>query len=339
VHVALVPDSPLRSGLEKLPKDQIVALPLRNALDAPSARRLARIVRECNVEIIHAHMARDYPLAAYAAQRNKNTRLVITRHVLFPMNRLHRVALRNVARVIAVSNAVAQTLEERRQFPAQKIVVVRNGVDVARFSRARASFDRKDFCRRLKIPEGRFLIGTIGEITPLKGHEDFVRAAAGIVTRVPDAHFIIAGEDHSGTGENEAPLRRLIEDHGLKDRVQRFGWLDSLPELYCALDVFVSASHTESFGLVIAEAMASGTVVVATATDGAQEIIEDGVDGKVVPIANPEAMTAAVVDLAEHAEERRRYGKVAAARAHEKFGLERMIEQTEQVYRDVLSRV
>jgi glycosyltransferase involved in cell wall biosynthesis len=228
-------------------------------------------------------------------------------------------------------------LGERRLFPSEKVVVVPNGLDVERFSRASLHFDRKDFCRRLKIPEDRFLIGTIGEITRLKGHEDFVRAAALIVTRVPDAHFIIAGEDHSGTGENEASLRKLIEDHGLKDRVQRFGWLDNLPELYCALDVLVSASHTESFGLVIAEAMASGTVVVATATDGARELIKDGVNGKIVPIANPDAMMAAVVDLAKHPEERKRYEKVAAACAREKFGLERMIEETEQVYRDALS--
>jgi glycosyltransferase involved in cell wall biosynthesis len=336
VHVALSPRSPLRTPLEHIPEGNIFSLPLRNALDASSAHQLARIVREREIEIIHAHMARDYPLAAFAGRRNKNARLVITRHVLFPMSRLHGVTLANVSRVIAVSEAVARTLRERSVFAPGKIVVVRNGIDVERFVRARADFDPREFCHRMKIPDDRVLVGTVGEITKLKGHEDFVRAATLIATRVPDAHFIIAGEDQSPTLENEKSLKRLIEEHGLTARVQRFGWLDNLAELYCALHVFVSASHSESFGLAIVEAMATGATVVATATDGAREIIEDGVSGKIVPLADPEAMAAAVVDLAEHAEERKRYGNAAQLQAREKFGLERMIEETEQVYLDAL---
>lgn len=335
MHVALSAGSPLRPELKEIPQQQIVSLPLRNALDAASARRLAQLVREQKIEIIHAHMARDYPLAAFAARRNKSARLVITRHVLFPMSRLHKVALANVGRVIAVSNAVAQTLLARGAFAPERIVIVRNGIDVERFARACANFDYSALCRRLNIPAARLLIGTVGEITELKGHQDFVRAAALIAARIPDAHFIIAGEDHSRTRENEASLERLIEGHGLTDRLQRFGRLENLAELYCALDVFISASHSESFGLAIAEAMASGTAVVATATGGASEIVEDGVSGKLVPIANPEAMMAAVVEFAD-AEERKRYGNAGQLRARENFGRDRMIEETDQVYRDLL---
>jgi glycosyltransferase involved in cell wall biosynthesis len=91
--------------------------------------------------------------------------------------------------------------------------------------------------------------------------------------------------------------------------------------------------------LAIVEAMASSGAVVATATDGAREVIEDGISGKIVPIADPEALASAVVDLAEDAEERKRYGTAAQLRAREKFGFERMLEETEQVYRDALGAV
>ena len=316
-----------------------MSLPLRNALDVPSARELARVARRREIEIIHAHMARDYPLAAFAARRNKNGRLILTRHVLFPMNRLQTLVLANVARVIAVSAAVARTLIERRMFESRKIVVVRNGIDVEHFAQARASLDRQEFCRRMKIPADRFLIGTVGEIVKLKGHEDFVQAASLIAARIPEAHFIIAGRDHSPLHKNEKSLEELINEVSLSNRIQRFGWLNNLDELYGALDVFVSASHSESFGLAIAEAMASGTPAVATATDGAQEIIEDGIDGRLVPIANPQALAAAVIDLAEHAEERKRCGDAAQLHARERFGLERMIAETERVYQDALGQV
>jgi L-malate glycosyltransferase len=338
VHVALSTRSPLRPALDTIPDENIVMLPLRNALDAASARELARLVRDRQIEVIHAHMARDYPLAAYASRRNRSARLVITRHVMFPMSRLHAVTMSNVARVIAVSEAVAAKLREQELFASEKIVVVRNGIDVDRFIRARRESERAEFCRRLQIPPDRLLVGAVGEITKLKGHEDFVRAAAQIAAKVPRSHFIIAGEDHSRAKEHEASLKQLIQNVGLIDRVQRFGWLDNLAELYCILDVFVSASHSESFGLAIVEAMASGTAVVATATDGAREIIDDGINGRIVPIGNAEAMAAVVIELLENEDVRKKLGNAGQSRAHDQFSVERMIAETEQVYWDALIR-
>jgi len=338
VYVALSHGSPIRAQLGSIPGDNVLSLPLRNALDVASARQLGRIVDEREIEIIHAHMARDYPPAAFAARMNKEAKLVITRHVLFPMSGLHAVALSNVARVIAVSEAVARKLREQQLFAPEKILVIRNGIDAERFIHTRENFDRAEFCKRLQLPITGLLVGTVGEITKLKGHEDFVRAAALISARVPRAHFIIAGQDASPKHEHEASLTRTIEELNLTDRVQRFGWFDNLAELYSALDVFVSASHSESFGLAIVEAMASSVPVVATATEGAQETIEQGVNGRLVPIADSEAMAAAIIGLLENAEERRRLGQAAQARARKSFGLERMIAETEQVYREALTK-
>src|SRR5204862_8104613 len=133
-------------------------------------------------------------------------------------------------------------------------------------------------------------------ITKLKGHEDFVCATAQIAGSVPQAHFIIAGEDHSVKGEHDASLRKRIETLSRSDQVQRFGWIDNLADLYCALEVFVSASHSESFGVAIVGAMASGTAVVAPATDGAREGISDGVNGLFVPLGGTRARAAGVMD-------------------------------------------
>src|SRR3954465_14879729 len=83
VHVALAPRSPLRAELKSLPARNIITLPLRNALDVPSAHEPARLVRRLEIDVVHAHMARDYPLASYATRRAARARLVITRHVLF----------------------------------------------------------------------------------------------------------------------------------------------------------------------------------------------------------------------------------------------------------------
>lgn len=336
VHVALSPRSPLQKELREIPKQNIVTLPLRNALDAASALELARLISKREIEIVHAHMARDYPLAAYAARRNRKSRLIITRHVLFPLSRLHGVTLSNVTRVIAVSAAVARRLREQQIFPDDRIVTVLNGIDVERFAAASRKFDRDSFRRKLGLPTDGSLIGTVGEINPLKGHEDFVRAAAIIAERFPDLHFIVAGEDSSPPKEHLRALQSLIGELGLEKRVHHFGWLDDIADLYCALDLFVSASHSESFGLAIAEAMACGTPVVATATEGAAEIISDGVTGVLVPLRDPNSLAQAIIPLLEKADERLRLARAASAAVRQRFSLERMVGETEAIYREVL---
>jgi L-malate glycosyltransferase len=337
LHFALVPRSPLAPQLKGIPKDNIVSLPLRNALDAASALELARLISRKQIEIVHVHMARDYPLAAYATRRNRSSRLIITRHVLFPLSRLHGVTLSNVARVIAVSEAVAARLREQQLFAPDKIVTIHNGIDVERFAANRLKFNRDEFRRRLNLPANGYLAGTVGEINPLKGHEDFVKAAALIADRFPDLHFIIAGEDSTAGKEHLKALETLIKDLGLEQRVHRFGWLDDIGELYCALNLFVSTSHSESFGLAIAEAMACGTPVIASATDGAKEIISDGVSGLLVPIGDTDATAHAMAALLD--DEKRRNTLAAAGRAsvRERFSLDEMVDKTEQIYREAMT--
>ncbi|HEY3025506.1 MAG TPA: glycosyltransferase family 4 protein [Pyrinomonadaceae bacterium] len=338
VHVALSPRSPLANELRAIPKQNIVTLPLRNALDAASALELARLISKRQIEVVHAHMARDYPLAAYAVRRNRSSRLMITRHVLFPLSRLHGVTLSNVSRVIAVSAAVARRLREQQIFPDDKIVTVLNGIDVDRFAQATLNLSREGCRRKLELPPDGLLLGTVGEINPLKGHDDFVRAAAIIAGRFPESHFIIGGEDTSPTKQHLVALQRLIGELGLEKRVHRFGWLDEIADLYCALDVFVSASHSESFGLAIAEAMACGIPVVATATEGAGEIIDDAVTGVLVPIGDANSLAQAMVRLLEDSNERKRLAEAAQERVRERFSLQRMVGETEQVYSDALAK-
>ena len=334
VHAAISPRSPLAKELRALPKGNITTIPMRNALDAASALELARLISKKDIEIVHVHMARDYPLAAYATRRNRKSRLIITRHVMFPLSRLHAVTLSNVSRVIAVSEAVARRLREQQLFPADRIVAVPNGIDVNRFARMRQKFDGAACRLKLGLPATGRLVGTVGEISQLKGHEDFVRAAAKLAEQFPDLHFIIAGEDSSAQNEHLTALQLLIAEFDLETRIHHFGWLDDIGELYCALDVFVSASHSESFGLAIAEAMASGTAVVATATDGASEIIEDGVTGLLVPVGDAGSLAQSLAGLLEDGNRRGRFADAARNSVGERFSLERMVVATEQVYRE-----
>jgi len=330
LYAVLRPGSPLISHL-KLERERIKTLPLRNSLDVPSAHELARFVAQNEIEIIHAHMARDYSLASYAARRNRKTKFVVTRHVLFQMNRLHRHTLARAHRVIAVSNAVGRELRAQRIVSDGQLAVVPNGVDVDRFV---IDFDRAQFLQSIGLPGNVPLVGSIGELRTLKRHDDFIRAAASVASNFPATHFVLAGVDTSHSNEVHKHLEQLVVETGLKERFHFLGWVEDAEKLLRTIDVFVSASETESFGLAIAEAMAASTAVVATATEGAREVIDDQKTGLLVPIGDVTRIAESISLLLSDDERRRQI----ATRAHEvvktKFSLTRMVDQIEEIYRD-----
>lgn len=335
VFAALRPASLVRARLT-LADANIIKLPLRNALDIESAFELARFIRERGVEIVHAHLARDYTLAAFAARLARRP-FVITRHVPFAMNRFHRFALAGVARVVCVSEGVARRLREQRIFADEKIVVIPNGVEFARYDDALTGYDRAAYRRESLRTNARLVVGTVGELSETKGQEDFVRAAAIVARTMSDVDFLVVGEDNSRDGRTLARLKELIEIEGLRGRVHLRGYAPDLPRLLAALDVYVSASRAEAFGLATVEAMACGACVVATATDGSREIIEDGETGRLVPVNDVDALAPALIELINDERERARLSANARTSVRERFSLERMIEATEEVYRAALS--
>lgn len=338
LHVALRPDSPLIEELKNLPKGGLEKLPLRNSLDVRSAHALAGLVHQHQIQIVHAHMARDYPLAAYAVWKNRTSRLILTRHVLFQMTRLHRVTFHKAARVIAVSQAVAHQLSTSRVVPPEKIRLVLNGVKTNELREARVRFNRVDFFREWELPLDTLLVGIVGELTPLKGQAEFLKAAEQVLKEQPNAFFIIAGTDSSRDSKNRRVLEQLIADLKLSSNVRIVDWLEDIAQLYCAVDVFVSASHTESFGLAIAEAMASGTAVVATATDGAKELIEPEVTGLLTPINDPTKLAEGILSLLNNREKRIAIGTAAQKAVAVKADTKRMIDETEGIYQEVISQ-
>jgi len=337
VFVAVPENSPLRAELSALPAENIFSLRLRNALDVKSGRALARLAREYEIEILHAHMARDYPLAALAMRANRRTKFVITRHVLFPLSRIHKLTLARVSRVIAVSGAVARSLQAQGIFPAKNIVTIPNGIDLGRFNITKREQARGELLERPGSGSTKYLVGTVGELRPLKGLEDFLRAAAVVAKEMDDVDFVIAGRDATRAGEHRVRLERLSEELGLRGRVHFTGWLVDVAPLLRELDIFISPSHTEAFGLSIVEAMASGLSVIATRTEGAQEIIEDGVNGLLVAVGDSEQMATATLALVKDEARRRELGARAQKSVQSRFSLERMASAVEQVYSEALN--
>lgn len=325
IFAAVVPGSPILPELSALPPENIVAFPLRNSVDAVSAIKIGKFAGKNKIELIHAHLAKDYPVAA-ATSRIAGIPFVITRHVLFPMNRLHRLFLREVNFVIAPSDAVAKSLRDEGIFPLEKIVTIRHGLDVGQFHvRERGNSEE-------------FRVGTIGNLDPVKGFDILIRAAAIVAPKEPHISFAIFGEDRSRDGSNRAALEDLTAQLNLQDTVKLAGWSTDLQAELAHLDLFVSASRSESFGFAIAEAMLAGVPVVASETEGAKEIIADPSLGRLVPIGSPEALADAILDLHDDTARRDQFSAFGRRHVSENFSLKRMVDETEALYRRAIDR-
>lgn len=334
IFVALRPTNQWQERLSFLPPENIFHASIRNAFGVFSAQRIARFSEENNIEIVHAHAARDYIPASLVCRLTKNSKFVLTRHVLFPMKPFHRLTLTNLARAIAVSPAVEVNLQTI--FPKRKIEVIPNGINTENLTDEERKIRREEFRALHNIPPDAETVGTIGELKALKGQRDFVLAANEIAKRNSKAFFLIVGKDNSTSREFRRELKRLVKVFDLENRFLFLDWVEDLPALLAALDVFVSASHSESFGLAILEAMANRTPIVATRTEGAKALLRNNETGLLVPIKEPLRLAAAVEELLKNTEERRIFVENAKSFAEKQFSLDRMIEQTESLYKEIL---
>ncbi len=335
LFIALREENEYEDKLDFLPSGNILHTALRNSLDVWSAHKISRFLQEYEIDILHAHLARDYPPASLAVRLQPKTKLVITRHVLFPMKKLHKLVLNNVSKAIAVSSAVEANLQ--KTFPKEKIVCVPNGIEVEKFSNVDQKKLREEFRFERNIPFDAPVVGTLGELKKLKGQEDFVIAAGEIVKTFPDAHFVVVGVDNSIDQNYRRKLKRLVKVFDLEKQFTFLDWIEDTTPFLSALDVFVSPSHSESFGLAILEAMASGTAVVSTETGGAKELLQHGKSGLLAEIKNPVNIAEKVCNILENGEKRKMLGSAGQESASENFSLDKMIVRTEDVYTEATS--
>jgi glycosyltransferase involved in cell wall biosynthesis len=333
IFMALRPTNNWQTRLQFLPAENILHVSLRNSFGVLSAQRIGEFINENRIEIVHAHAARDYIPASLACWMSKTSKFVLTRHVLFPLKPFHRFALSNLSKAIAVSSAVEVNL--KKIFPPQKIALVPNGIEIERWANADGAKLREVFRLSHDISPEALVVGIVGELVELKGQREFVLAAREIAAKYPTAYFIIVGKDNSYKKEFRRELKRLVKVFGLEDRFLFLDWVEDTAEFFHALDVYVSASHSESFGLAILEAMASGKAIVAAETEGARELLIDDVSARIVPVKDAFRLSEAVGAVLDDENLRKKLGNNAQKTAREKFGLQRMIDETERIYREI----
>ena len=222
-----------------------------------------------------------------------------------------------IGRFIFISHSARDRI--RRLGPiGDKDTVIWNGVKIRDLSLPRMRTDR--FCQQFGWPADSVVVGLTGQMTPTKGHEDFIAAAAVVTRKNPKARFVIGGK---GFDEFMSIQRELVAANGLQAVVGFSGWTENVTDFFEAIDLFVLASrHDEGFGLVLAEAGERGLASVATRSGGAAEIIVDGETGVLVEKAKPDDMAMVIEKLVAGQDLRQQMGGRARSRVIEFFDLD-----------------
>lgn len=246
--------------------------------------------------------------------------------------RLLRAAADLSTATVAVSAAVAALTGA--DGPGPRTTVLHHGVDLDRFAPGPPVPDVRSALGGLP---GVPLVGILGRLDPEKGVDRLVRAMARLDGPAKEARLVVVGEGLRTTPEAVARLRREA-DELLGDRVHFAGRRTDIPDILRSIDVLVSASTAEPFGLTILEAMASGTAVVAVASGGVPEIVEHGETGLLVPPGDEQALADAVGRLCSEPELRARLGSQARVAAEAGHRPELRADRLVALYREVVAR-
>jgi glycosyltransferase involved in cell wall biosynthesis len=306
--------------------------------DRPRVAPLVQLVREHKIDLIHFNNSLRSAKPAVEAARRTGTPCVCHVRGFTDLSPYDLRFARHVDLFVFISRAVEQDC--RRQGIATTGVVVHNVVDLAEFPSAAARSPDADAVRaEFGWAPGTPVVGVVGRLDWWKGHETFLQAVSQAAARASDLKALIVGApvDTPRSVRYYQGLQELTRSLGLEDKVAFTGFRSDVARLMSAMDIVVLSSSTpEPFGRVVIEGMAAYKPVVATAAGGVLDIIRDRVDGRLVPIQDPQAMSQAIVELVAHPERAEKMGQEARRRVEAKFTLPRQVATLQQIYSTLL---
>ena len=316
----------------------VLAVSLANSFRPGQLLKLIRLLRDGGYDILHTHggtaglwgrlaaIIAGVPVSIHtyhgfhsAYRKNPLARWILTS--------IERILLLATSHIICVSQGDYELGKRLRLLKPKKSTVILNGIEVERFSSASG---RERIRAEFGSTHSHVLVGTVGRLHVQKGLVYLLEAASVALKRNHSVKFVLVGD-----GPLKKVLREKAERLGIEDSVHFVGARQDVPDLLAAFDLFVLPSLWEGLPLVLLEASAAGKAMIATAVDGTKEIIQDGVNGMLVPPENPDALAEAILKAASDDAMRNTLGSKAREIAKATYSIERMVEQTMNLYSQV----
>lgn len=314
-------------------------IPENGKFDLRVLGALREIILRHDINMIHGH---DYKsdLFAYLIRRIMRKRkiaLVSTAHAWVMLGRkgelyrrLDLFLMKRFDHLFAVSKATQEEMMAAG-IPQPKITVLYNGIDTETWSREHIQSTVRE---ELGIPQSSQVLGYVGRIMPEKDLETWIRAAAIVAKRYPQAKYVLVGEGRDGTTLDE--LKALAGSLGIADQLIFPGFRRDLPQVYAAFDVFVMSSLREGLPNSILEAMALGVPVVTTDVAGAKELVVNNETGFVVDQKDVQGLASSILKILDHESVRSSMGRAGRERVENDFSFLQRLRRIEDLYSQIL---
>jgi glycosyltransferase involved in cell wall biosynthesis len=282
--------------------------------------------------ILHSHGYKSN-FYAWRAVSGKNIPWIITNHgkrvgmKLTVYNWLNIFLMKKADKLIAVSREIADEMT-KKGIPSTKILVIDNGIDLQRFTNHRKNNDLRE---SFGLNGNNKIIGTIGSLTEEKGHIHLIEAARQVTDKYTECRFLIVGD-----GGQRQFLEEKTSRLGLSGRVIFTGSRKEVPEILSMLDAFVLPSLKEGLPMALLEAMASKVPVIASKVGAIPKIIEDGINGMLIPPRDPDAIAKAINTMFSDSTSAKEMALKGFEKVRDHFSSKLMYEKYMTVYNDLL---
>lgn len=323
-----------QEGRVNTPQTSLFDLNKKPGNDIGLPFRLRRLLKIWQPDVLHTHAWGTLCEGVLASKMARVPVIVHGEHGTIqdkPRNRsVQRIFWSWVDQVLSVSEAHKNRLAKTIGFKLERIKVIPNGVDTARFSR-----QKKDPALQaaLGIDPNALVIGTVGRFMPVKNQAFLVKAFAEVAAHINNIRLLLVGEGplHDDLIALEASLK-------IKGRVVFAGRQSNVPAFLNLMDIFVLPSLSEGMSNTILEAMSCGCPVIATDVGGNPGIVINKKTGRLVPSEDIPALAAAIRQLIENKETRLSYGQAGRVHIEEEYSLAKMLSRYAQLYRDLFEK-
>jgi len=339
------PGDPLDEAAERIADLRLepvreLARPVSPRRDLAALGRIRQVLRDVEPQIVHTHSSKAGILGRLAARLERVPVVIHTIHGygFTPMQpapvralfiAVEKIVGRWTDHFIAVSEQNLRLGIDLGLFGPERASVIRSGIELGRFRETR---DVGELRRRIGVPSGAPLVTQVGNFKAQKAPLDFVRMAAVVARELPETWFVMVGD-----GRLRPAAEELARELGVADRMVFSGWWEDVPGLLAATQVSVLSSRHEGLPRAVVESLAAGVPVVATAVDGTVEVVQDGINGRLVEPGDVAGLARGVSELLRDSDLRRRMSAVAGDGLAE-FDIDHMVRQQEELYRCLLGR-
>ena len=352
-------------GIERKIDIQAAALLLKNIANYPPisflrnpkrlywenlyALNVSRVIERNNIDLIHAHFAYPEGLVGLLAKRRTGKPLIVTVHGydinIVPeigygirlnkkLDILVRMVLKQADAIICVSPELRRKVL-KLGVPKEKLFIVFNGIDLNLYRppSEKESNEINDIRRSLGVNEDDFLILNARHLRPVYGLEYLIKAARLVTENIKNVKFIIAGD-----GPLYKQLHNMVCCLGLEKNVRLIGLVPRflMPKLMQASDIYVNTSLSDGMPPSLLEAIACGKPVISFDVGGARDIIDNNINGFLVPVKDYKMLASKIIYLLKNPHFMKNMGLKARKKAEDKFDINKRIDKITSIYEKIM---